>query len=106
VDGFKTYSALGPGQELSVTLGRECDSLINEVLKGRVSPDNVILITGTVIYCTIFNRDHRTDFAFYCQPKGGPRFQRPPSNMKAFWTLPIDNPQEHSQLFSSPWDDA
>lgn len=83
---FKTFSALGAGETLTVGIGPY--SVISDFRQGTTPEDQILLICGQVIYCTIFNHDHETQFAFYVDPLDRRRFRRPTSNIRAFWRVP------------------
>lgn len=82
-DNFVTYSALGPGEKLSVGLNVPRSALSKEGLFLRGG--DILLITGTIIYSTVFNHDYETQFVFFGRPtKDGLYFQRSPANLRTF----------------------
>lgn len=81
---FKVWSALGAGSELSVALDVKDTQLIQDFVAGRYARDEVLLISGQIVYCTVFNHDHETQFAFFAHPSTPKRFRRPTSNLKSY----------------------
>lgn len=82
-DRFVTYSALGPGERLSVGLAIPATALTREGLFHHGG--DLLLITGTILYVTVFNHDYETQFVFFGQAgKNGIAFQRSPSNLRTF----------------------
>ncbi|MDO5896549.1 hypothetical protein [Agrobacterium sp. Azo12] len=82
--GFKVWSALGSGMEYKVSV-LEGDETIKSFHNNSLSGD-LLLVSGQVTYCTVFNHDHLTQFAFFVQ-KGTTRFRRPTSNLITFHRL-------------------
>ncbi|BCG85336.1 hypothetical protein MesoLj113c_14460 [Mesorhizobium sp. 113-3-9] len=86
-DQFQTWSALGSNDALTVGL-LHSDPEVSRFIRGAgIESDDLLLITGQIIYCTIFNHDHLTQFAFYVEPKQT-AFRRPTANLTTFWRLP------------------
>jgi len=82
-DRFVTYSALGPGERLLVGLAIPATALTREGLFHHGG--DLLLITGTILYVTVFNHDFETQFVFFGQAgKNGLTFQRSPSNLRTF----------------------
>lgn len=83
--GFKTWSALGANEEASVSFLEQ-----NQIVKqfaDLAGEYEVLLISGQIIYCTVFNHDHLTQFAFYVEPDTSKRFRRPTANLITFHRL-------------------
>jgi hypothetical protein len=86
-DEFKTWSSLGATDELTVGI-LAGNKAIRQFKRGPTDPDDLLLITGQIIYCTVFNHDHLTQFAFYVEPTSQTRFRRPTANLVTFWRVP------------------
>jgi hypothetical protein len=84
-NGFKIWSSLGAGEELTVSI-LEGDVAIHR-FKNQDSAER-LLISGQIIYTTIFNHDHMTQFAFYVEQSTMGRFRRPTANLTTFWRIP------------------
>lgn len=84
-DGFKIWSVLGSQEELSVSLDVDAD-LLKRFRSTKRDPDELLLFCGQIIYCTIDNHDHLTQFAFYVAGDLQ-RFRRPTANLKSFLRL-------------------
>jgi hypothetical protein len=85
-DKFKIWSALGAGDELTVSV-LEGDKDVRQF--ADLPGDNeLLLVSGQIVYCTIFNHDHLTQFAFYVDAKTRQKFRRPTSNLVTFWRIP------------------
>jgi hypothetical protein len=85
-DRFVTYSALGPGERLLVGLAIPASALTRLGLF-HLGGD-LLLITGTILYVTVFNHDYETQFVFFGEAgKNGLSFQRSPSNLRTFHRL-------------------
>jgi hypothetical protein len=84
-NGFKTWPALGPGEELTVSIDNSRE-LIKKFLQNR-DQDDILLVSGSIIYCTIFNHDHVTDYAFFVDNRSPTRFRRPVAQARAFHRL-------------------
>jgi hypothetical protein len=85
-DRFVTYSALGPGERLSVGLAIPASALTRTGLFQHGG--DLLLITGTILYITVFNHDYETQFVFFGQAsENGLAFQRSPSNLRTFHRL-------------------
>lgn len=88
-DRFVTYSALGPGERLSVGLAIPKTALTRIGLFHHGG--DLLLITGTILYVTVFNHDYETQFVFFGQAsEKGLAFQRSPSNLRTFNRLGRD----------------
>ncbi|MBX4876651.1 hypothetical protein HJA89_27830 [Rhizobium bangladeshense] len=83
-DNFKIWSAIGAGDEISVSI-LEGDEQTNAYAT-RPEDNEVLLISGQITYCSIFNEDHLTQFAFFVDKKysGSTRFRRPTANLITF----------------------
>jgi hypothetical protein len=84
---WKLWTAIGAEEELSVALNPGNSDLLTQFRQHEFAENEVLLVVGQVIYCTVFNHDHTSDFAFYVMPDGSNRFRRPTTNMKAFHRL-------------------
>lgn len=82
----KIWSALGAQDELSVAVDVDT-ATIRAFRNGVRENDDVLLVCGEIAYCTIFNHDHVTQYAFYVDPTSE-RFRRPTSNLKTYWRIP------------------
>lgn len=102
--GHKTWSAFPSGTEwpLSFTLANA-----EQVRLYRRASENlgdVLVVTGSIIYCTVFNVDHETRFAFYVSDRNRDEFLRAPSSGKAYWKFPGQNGRDIRRKHPSAWD--
>lgn len=81
-DGFKTWTAIGAQQELTIGIDHDWEMVADFHKAGKIG-DDVLLVFGQITYCTMFNHDHVTQFAFY-KPRGSANFARPVAALKAF----------------------
>ncbi|MBY3043699.1 hypothetical protein [Rhizobium leguminosarum] len=89
-EDFKIWSALGAGDEVPVSI-LEGDEQTRSY--ADLPGDNeVLLISGQISYCTIFNEDHLTQFAFFVDQKysRSTRFRRPTANLITFHKIAAD----------------
>ncbi|NEH57544.1 hypothetical protein GR198_17515 [Rhizobium leguminosarum] len=86
-DDFKIWSALGAGDEIPISI-LEGDEQ-TKTYSGLPGGNQVLLISGQITYCTIFNKDHLTQFAFFVDQKysSSKRFRRPTANLITFHKL-------------------
>ncbi|MBO9108022.1 MULTISPECIES: hypothetical protein [Agrobacterium] len=84
-DEYKTWSALAAHSELSVTV-LDSDPVVADFRRAPYTED-LLLISGQVVYRTIFGHDHLTQFAFFVT-KGSSRFRRPTGKLDTFRRLP------------------
>ncbi len=98
---YKTWTRLGPDEETTVALAVENDELVRRFLDHTLDNDEVLVICGTLLYCTIYNRDHETQFMFYIEGRSANRFRRPTAALKSSEPIP---PQKGSDRdFPTPW---
>jgi hypothetical protein len=102
---FKTWTGLGPGQTLTVNVDVD-RNVVQTFRAGQFDFDEVLLISGSVLYVTAFNRDHISDFAFFAIHKSQDKFRRPTSNLRAFAKLPAPHPQLSREQYPTAWDDV
>ncbi|ESY72771.1 hypothetical protein X743_14420 [Mesorhizobium sp. LNHC252B00] len=89
---WKLWTAIGAGEELTVILNAKNELLIREFVSGSFLENEVLLVTGQVLYCTVFNHDHMSDFAFYVEQRATNRFRRPTANLRAYYRAPVKSP--------------
>lgn len=82
-DDFKTWSAIGSQKTLTVSVldGDETVKLFKSAIQNN---GEILLVCGQIVYCTIFNEDHVTQFAFFVDLKNKKRFRRPIAKIKVF----------------------
>ncbi|MGR9149484.1 hypothetical protein [Rhizobium leguminosarum] len=96
-DGFKTWSALGANDELTVSI-LDGDPVVSQFARTQ-GGDDKLLVSGQITYCTIFNHDHVTQFAFYAEPRTKHRFRRPTASLTTFSRIPEQGfPSPQSEL--------
>lgn len=98
---FKTWSRLGPGEETSAALSVKENDLIRRFTQLEFGKDEVLVISGTLIYCTIYNQDHETQFLFYAERGSRARFRRPTAALVSFHR--VDDPKRNHRSFPTPW---
>lgn len=98
--GLKTWSRIGPGEAPTVALDVEHSDIVARFIQGDVEPDDLLVISGTLVYCTIYNHDHETQFLFYVDQKHPKRFRRPTANLRTFHRL--ENPAKAAVLSATP----
>lgn len=81
---FKIWSGLAVGVETPVNVDVEDTATIQQFINGKFATDEVLLVSGQIIYCTVFNHDHETQFAFFAHRDSPNRFRRPTSNLKSY----------------------
>lgn len=83
-EDFKIWSSLGAGDEAPVSI-LEGDP-ITQQFAASAKEDDVLLVSGQIIYCTVFNEDHLTQFAFFMDSRYpmSKRFRRPTANLVTF----------------------
>lgn len=96
---FKTWSPLGPGNETTVALSAKDDDLIARFVRHEFDNDHALVISGTLVYCTIYNQDHETQFVFYAERDG--RFRRPTAALISFHR--VSDPKRNQKVFPTPW---
>lgn len=101
---FKTWTGLGPGQTLTVNVDVDRD-IVQAFRTGQFDFDEVLLISGSVLYVTAFNRDHISDFAFFAFHRSQDKFRRPTANLRAFARLPSPHPRLNKAQYPTAWDD-
>ena len=86
-DGFKIWSALAANDELSVVVDVD-PTILTRFRSNQCGRDDMLLVTGQIIYCTVDNHDHLTQFVFYVDGNDKRHFRRPTTaNVKAFWRI-------------------
>jgi hypothetical protein len=98
---YKTWTRLGPGEETTVGLSVLNDDLIAKFKKALVEQDEVLLICGSLVYCTIYNQDHESQFMFYAYRDSASRFRRPTASIRSFYRIP--DPKRSFKEFPTPW---
>lgn len=83
-DQYKTWSALGAQSELSVSV-LDSDPTVASFLSGPETGE-LLLISGQIVYGTVFDHDHLTQFAFFVS-KRTMRFLRPTAKLDTFRRL-------------------
>lgn len=82
-DGFKTWSALGAGQEETVSALDLIEVYQNFKHMLPLPGSPVLMICGQIKYTTMANERHLTQFVFYVH-QGEAQFLRPTNNLKTF----------------------
>lgn len=82
---WKLWTGLGAGEEQSVAVNVP-DSSAVDAFPGE---GQILLVYGQVLYCTVFNHDHVTDFAFYTDKASRGRFRKPTTNLRAYVRAPL-----------------
>ncbi|KAB2728632.1 hypothetical protein [Brucella anthropi] len=82
-DDFKTWTALGADQKLTASI-LDDDETVKRFRSGPKNKDDILLVCGQIVYCTVFNEDHLTQFAFFVDHTISDRFRRPVANLIAF----------------------
>ncbi|PJO47210.1 hypothetical protein [Brucella pituitosa] len=80
---FKTWSALGSQQKLTVSV-LDGDDTVQSFRTAQKNNEDILLVCGQIVYCTIFNEDYVSQFAFFVDHKKNNRFRRPTSNLTVF----------------------
>lgn len=87
-DKYKTWSALAAQSELSVSV-LDSDPVVADFRRAPYTED-LLLISGQIVYRTIFGHDHLTQFAFFVT-KGSSRFRRPTAKLDTFRRMPQES---------------
>lgn len=99
---FKTWSALGSGTSLTVNLGNGNFEDVGAFWKQGFPADEALIVSGRVVYSTIFNHDHETQFGFYADHDAPDHFRRPVANLRVFWRIPSKPKAARSWPWSKP----
>jgi hypothetical protein len=95
--GFKTWPALGGGDERSVGLTVDVKSVL-DFQNGLRKEDEALLVVGRILYRTIFNHDHETHFTFYVDRASPKTFRQPTSaNVTAFRRIADGGPRPDAE---------
>jgi hypothetical protein len=94
-DEYKTWTSLAAG-ELRAASVLEGDPIVSQFYKAPHISQR-LLVSGQIIYCSVFNHDHLTQFAFYVEPEQR-KFRRPTANMVTFHRIDDSTPNNVSEV--------
>jgi hypothetical protein len=83
---YKTWTGIGGGEERDVSI-LEGDEVISNFGRRVIDDGSRILVSGNIVYETVFNHLHRTQFEFFCGVIGKNKMSRPTAQMVAFERL-------------------
>ncbi|GHC79473.1 hypothetical protein [Limoniibacter endophyticus] len=98
------WTRLGAQEKTTVGLDVEDRTDIEAFNRNHVGDDEILLVSGRLIYTTVHNHDHQSHFMFYADRQNSSVFRRPNSNLPTFERMKLSKADK--QKFRTIWDDA